>query len=115
MTMLDLRGVPQAGREIRITDTAFGFEQALTSELAARRSSYQQALELLGLYIQFSANDTGPWSTSSQPTDGFFRIASGATLPANLSSRWSAAIRLGVPGATGPPGPTGSDGQPRSR
>ena len=69
MTMLDLRGVPQAGREIRITDTAFGFEQALTSELAARRSSYQQALELLGLYIQFSGTDTGPWSAASQPTD----------------------------------------------
>ena len=58
---LDLRDVPASGRNIRATDVAFGWEHSLTSEIAARRSSWQQVLELAGLYVQFSENNSS-WS-----------------------------------------------------
>ena len=91
---LDLRDVP-ASRNIRTTDVAFGWEHSLTSETAARRSSWQEALELAGLYVQFSENNS-TWSDTATVDDTHFRIASGTEKPADTSARWSAGIALGL-------------------
>ena len=91
---LDLRDVPASGRNIRPTDTAFGWEHALTSEIAARRSSWQQVLELAGLYVQFSENNS-TWADTATVDATHFRLASGTEKPADGSVRWSAGIALG--------------------
>ena len=105
---LDLRDVPASGRNIRATDTAFGWEHALTSEIAARRSSWQQVLELAGLYVQFSTNNS-TWSDTTSNSDTHFRIASGTEKPVNTSNRWSAGIAL-ASGTSGSDGADGTDG-----
>ena len=108
---LDLRGVPASGRNIRTTDVAFGWEHSLTSETAARRSSWQQVLELGGLYVQFSTNNS-TWSDTAGNSDTHFRIASGTEKPINTSNRWSAGIALasGTSGTDGADGADGADG-----
>ena len=108
---LDLRDVPASGRNIRSTDTAFGWEHSLTSEIAARRSSWQQVLELAGLYLQFST-DNATWSDAASNSDTHFRLASGTEKPVNTSARWSAGIALasGTSGTDGADGADGADG-----
>ena len=108
---LDLRDVPASGRNIRTTDVAFGWEHSLTSAIAARRSSWQQVLELAGLYVQFSENNS-TWSDTATVDDTHFRIASGTEKPADSSARWSAGIALGssTGGADGTDGADGADG-----
>ena len=108
---LDLRDIPASGRNIRTTDTAFGWEHSLTSELAARRSSWQEVLELAGLYVQFSTNNS-TWSDTTSSSDTHFRLASGTEKPPNTSSRWGAGIALasGTQGSDGADGADGADG-----
>ena len=105
---LDLRDVPASGRNIRTTDVAFGWEHSLTSAIAARRSSWQQVLELAGLYVQFSENNS-TWSDTATVDDTHFRIASGTEKPADSSARWSAGIALGS-STGGADGADGTDG-----
>ena len=102
MTNLDLRGVAETGRLVRPSDAAYGFEGGDTTASAARRSTWQQALELSGLYIQFSTDNTA-WSDTAADEDTHFRIASGTAKPSNTSSRWSAGIALGgdIPDVSG--------------
>ena len=91
---LDLRDVPASGRNIRTTDVAFGWEHALTSETAARRSSWQEALDLAGLWVQFS-EDNVAWSDHATADSTHFRLASGTERPATTSDRWLDGIALG--------------------
>lgn len=102
MTSLDLRGVSATGKPIRPSDAAYGFDGADASADAARRSTWQQALEMSGLYVQYSTDGSTP-SDSSSPNDSHFRIASGTEKPGNGSNRWSAWIPLG--GASVPMAP----------
>ena len=91
---LDLRDVPASGRNIRTTDVAFGWEHSLVSEAAARRSSWQEALELAGLYAQFSEDNVN-WSDHATVDATHFRLASGTERPSATSARWLAGIALG--------------------
>ena len=100
---------PAAASERRMWP--FGWEHSLVSEAAARRSSWQQALELTGLYVQFSTNNS-TWSDATSSSDTHFRIASGTEKPVNTSARWSDGIALagGTSGSDGADGADGTDG-----
>ena len=92
MTTIDIRGV--SGRPIRASDNAYGFEEAQLTADAVRESTWQAALELAGLYVQYS-EDNATWSDTPSDDDTHFRVASGTEQPSNSSSRWSAGIALG--------------------
>ena len=42
------------GRPIRATDQAVGYQQSDTAETAGRKSTWQDALNLSGLFTQYS-------------------------------------------------------------
>ena len=90
--MLDLRGVTAP---ITGSDVAVGFDPNDGSENAGRRSTWTTVLQLLGIHIQFAQSASGPWSSSSTNAT-HMRMATGLTQPANASTRWSAAIPIGM-------------------
>ena len=51
-TGFDIGGV--SGRPIRGSDNAYGFQEGLVTTDGIRESTWQDALELAGLYIQYS-------------------------------------------------------------
>ena len=91
-TGFDIGGV--SGRPIRGSDNAYGFQAGLVTTDGIRESTWQDALELAGLYIQYST-DGSTWSDTSSASDTHFRLASGTEKPSDSSSRWSAGIELG--------------------
>lgn len=94
MTTVDIRGV--SGRPVRPTDNAYGFDEALTTADAVRESTWQAALELAGIYIQYSTDGVTPRNSPSA-NDTHFRLASATSQPVNMSDRWTAWITLGAP------------------
>ena len=91
-TGFDIGGV--TGRPVRPTDNAYGFQEGLVTTDGIRESTWQDALELAGLYVQYST-DGSTWSDTSSASDTHFRVAPGTEKPSDSSSRWSAGIALG--------------------
>ena len=91
--MLDIRGI--MNKPIRGDDVAVGFDPNDGTENAGRGSTWTTVLQLLGIHIQFAQSASGPWSSSSTNAT-HMRMATGLTQPADASTRWSAAIPIGM-------------------
>ena len=109
MQDIDIRGVSKTVSPIRVTDNAYGFEEALTTADAVRESTWATVLELLGLHVEFGTSTSGPWGATVPGGVTHYRVATGAARPVDTDPRWSVAIPVG-PGPVGPAGTQGVQG-----
>ena len=87
-------GCQRSGCHTTVNDNAYGFEEALLTADAVRESTWKTALELLGLFSQYSTDGS---TASDDPSDDdtHYRLATGTEKPDDDSDRWSAWIPLG--------------------